>query len=173
MNPRIVLRWVAAVAGLLALSGCAVALLMSMEPDQRAALFLVPGDRAVIYIYHDDTVDNATAPLVYLDGDPLGQPTNAGFWYREVVPGRHTVAMAGAEAYGIELEVEAGRAYFVGEDVDCTPTLLSYLYVVNEAAGRARVRSLVAAEKSPPANAGSADALACGPPAANTGGVAL
>ena len=173
MNSRIVLRWVSVIAGLLALSGCAAAILFSMEPDQRAALFLVPGDEAAIYIYHDDSVDAATAPVVNLDGDPLGVPAAAGFWYRYVKPGRHTIAIAGAEADGIVLEVEAGRVYFVGEDVDCAARPLPYVHTVKEPGGRARVRSLVAASKSSPSDAKGAGVLACGPPASNRAETAL
>jgi hypothetical protein len=173
MKSRIVLRWASAVAGLLMLSGCAAAVLLSMDPDQRAALFLVPGDKAAIYIYHDDTVDDATAPVVNLDGEPLGVPTAAGYWYRYVEPGRHTIAIAGAEADGLVLEVEAGRVYFVGEDVDCGATPLPYVHAVKEAAGRARVRALVAASKSPLSDGRNGDALACGPRAPGANGDVL
>jgi hypothetical protein len=144
-----------------------------MEPDQRAALFLVPGDKGAIYIYHDDTVDTAIAPVVNLDGEPLGNPAGAGFWYRYVEPGRHTIALAGAEADGIVLDTEAGRVYFVGEDVNCAAKPLPYVHTVNEAAGRARVRSLVAASKSSPSDVKGAAAMACGSPASNRDGATL
>ena len=161
------------VAGLLALSGCAVAMLLSMGPDQRAALFLVPGDKAVIYIYHDDAIDIALAPVVLVDGEPLGPPTAAGFWYREVAPGRHSVAPSGAEAGGIVLEVEAGRTYFVGEDANCVTAPLPSVHSVTESVGRAHVRSLVAASKSPSAEVREAGTPRCGPAAMIRDGTAL
>lgn len=172
MNSRIVLRWMSAVAGLLSLPGCVAAIMLSLEPDQRAAFFLVPGDKAAIYIYHDDTVDNATAPVVHIDGEALGEPAGAGFWYRYVEPGRHMVALADAETDGIVLEVEAGRVYFVGEDIDCAARAQPYLHSVKEAAGRARVRALVAARKSALSDVKSGGAMPCGP-ATGVGGTAL
>jgi hypothetical protein len=173
MYPRIVLRWASAAAGVLGLSGCAVAVMLSMEPDQRAGMFLVPGDKAAIYVYHDGADDSAPPPVVTLDGAPLGEPTAAGYWYRYVDPGMHTVAIAGAGAGGVALEVEKGRAYFVGEDVDCAAKPLPHLHAVQEAAGRARVRALVAASKSPPSDLKGVGAMACGPAAPSTIGTTL
>src|SRR4051812_45951092 len=149
--------------GMLALPGCAALVLMTMEPEQRAALFLAPADKAVIYFYQDRAGEAAAAPAVYLDGEPIGEPTAAGFWYREVNPGVHSVALADDPAQAISLATEAGHLYFVGEEVDCAARSTPNLHAVNEAAGRKRVRALVAASKAPPSEVGPAT-LVCGQP---------
>ncbi len=165
-------RFGSAVAGLFALTGCAVLVLISIGPEQRAALFMVPADKAVIYFYRDEAIDSASAPVMYLDGDPLGEPTTIGFWYREVPAGRHTIVIDGGRADTLVLEVEEGHVYFVGEDVNCGLPATPYLHAVREAAGRARMRALVAARKAPPAGITS-PVTECGPAIDSAGAVAL
>jgi hypothetical protein len=151
--------WLALIAAIIGLSGCGALILFSMEPDQRAALFLVPADKAVIYFYREGPGDVASAPAVYLDGDELGAPTAAGFWYREVEPGAHSISLAEGGGEPILVQVEAARTYFIGEQVDCPPKSSPFLHRVVEAAGRARVRALVAAKNAQPRESGNAASI--------------
>ncbi len=51
-------RLVIAGVGVAALAGCALAIMMSLDPEQRAVLFSVPPDRATLYAYRDDAYGN-------------------------------------------------------------------------------------------------------------------
>jgi hypothetical protein len=126
-----------------ALSGCAIVTLMSMEPEQRAALFLVPADKAVIYVYRDGANDDTRLLALSVDGNPVGEIPPTKFLFHEVAPGHHTLASLGAESDSIELDTEAGKAYFVGQVVDCAEARIQlYLHTADPVEGRARVRAL-------------------------------
>ena len=143
-----------------ALGGCALAVILSMEPDQRAALFMVPADRGVIYVYEVDLAARWPASEVYVDGEKLAPRSPAGFRYRDVIPGTHMVALA-SDAEPLLVVVEPGHAYFVEEETDCSPALHPVLHAVAESEGRAHVRALYAASKSGQTPA-QVSRLACG-----------
>jgi hypothetical protein len=151
-----------AAACLTLLPGCVAAILASMEPEQRASMFLVPQDKAVIYFYREKSGMDPVSVTLTLNGESIGEPGERGFLYREVVPGEYTVSLSVTDADSVKLTVEAGRTYFIGEDIECAASNAHlYLRPVGNAAGRARVRALAAARKSPPAEDVS---VADGPP---------
>ena len=88
-----------------------------MEPEQRAALILVPADRAVIYLYRDEANDDATPLPVSVDGNPAGATVPSGFLFYEVAPGHHAIESPATSSDRIELETEAGKTYFIRQEV--------------------------------------------------------
>ena len=82
-----------------------------------------------------------------LDGESLGPRNSAGFWYRDVAPGLHTVAL-GPNVERLTLTVEIGRAYFVDADPDCAPDLHLTLHEDTQSDGHTRIWQLYAASKS-------------------------
>jgi hypothetical protein len=122
--------------------------LISMEPEQRATLFVVPSDKSVIYFYRDDANDDTLPLALSIDGNAAGETTPAKFLFLEVEPGRHTLASLGGTSDSIELNTKAGVYYFVGQEVGCDAMQLRLrLHDVDAAAGKARVRALYAAGK--------------------------
>ena len=99
---------IALAAACAALSGCAVVVLMNMEPEQRAALFLVPVDKAVVYFYRDDANDDTLPLALSIDGNPVGETAPAKFLFYEIVPGRHILASSGAVSDSVELDADHG-----------------------------------------------------------------
>ena len=144
-------RMVVSVLCCAALSGCAIVLILSLEPEQRAALFMVPPDRGVIYVYTGDEPEVAVLADISLDGESLGPRNSAGFWYRDVAPGPHTVSL-GAKAEKLTLTVEVGHAYFVDAEPDCAPDLHMTLHEDTQSDGHTRIWQLYAASKSEPAS---------------------
>lgn len=143
------MRKILGVVACTAMSGCAIVAIFALEPEQRAAMFLVPADKAVIYFYPDVAGEEAAQLTLSVDGDPVAGSGDGGFRYREVDPGKHVAGLSGAD--GVELVVEAGRTYFIGYAVECVASRLhKYLHPVNDAEGRARVRALVAERKRQP-----------------------
>jgi hypothetical protein len=159
-----------AAACLTLLPGCVAAFLATLEPEQRASMFLVPADRAVIYFYREKSRMDPVPMTLALNGERIGEPGERGFLYREVVPGEYTVSLSGTDTDSVTLKVEAGRTYFVGEDVECVAASKHlYLHPVGEAAGRARVRALAAARKLQPEDVRVAEAPPqCGSAAGRT-----
>ncbi len=138
--------------------------LFNMEPEERAALFLVPEDKAVIYFFRDETSDDALPLALSIDGNTAGETRPTRFQFYEVAPGRHTLMSPGALSDSIGLDAEAGKTYFVGQEVGCNEwPLRIHLHAVDPAAGRARVRALYLAGKAGASDEAivAANSLAC------------
>ena len=142
-------RRMAVTAACTALSGCAVVVILNMEQEQRAALFLVPPDKAVIYFFRDEANNDALPLALSVDGNAVGETLPTRFLFYEVEPGHHVLVSAGAPSDSIALDTEAGKMYFVGQEVGCDATHLRlHLHTVDPAAGRARVQALYRASKT-------------------------
>jgi len=132
-----------------AMSGCAMVVLFNMEPDERASLFLVPADKAVIYFFRDEANDDAVPLALSIDGNATGEARPTRFQFYEVAPGHHVLASPGASSDSIELDTESGKAYFVGQQVGCDGVQLRlHLHAVEPAVGKARVKALYLAGKT-------------------------
>jgi hypothetical protein len=151
MNLSAVWRISSAAACAAALSGCAAAVLYSFEPEQRAAWFLVPADKAVIYFYRDEQSDGTLPLVLSVDGKVVGEARPTKFLFYEVAPGHHTLVSSGAASDSIELDTEPGKTYFVGQQVECDASQLHlHLHEDKPAAGKVRVKELFASGRSAP-----------------------
>ena len=84
---------VAALAGVLFVSGCATVPMASPAEDAALKSFEAPpADKAGVYIYRNSMVGQALKKNVYLDGEYLGESANKVYFYRQVEPGQHTVS---------------------------------------------------------------------------------
>jgi hypothetical protein len=158
------------------LSGCVGLVLSSLGEEQRAAWFLVPADKAVIYFYRDEANDDVLPLALSVDGNLVAETRPAKFLFYEVTPGPHTVASPGAISDSVELNTEAGKTYFIGQEVGCEATQLRLrLHTVDQAMGKARVRALYAAGKNPMQDGApvAPNVVACPPAMEGTGATRL
>jgi hypothetical protein len=97
------------------LSGCASVPLASKEQDAALKQFSLPvGDKAGLYIFRNTFVGQALKKTLSIDGAVIGETANKTYFYREIMPGQHTLSTE--SEFGdnsITLLAEGGKNYFV------------------------------------------------------------
>lgn len=122
--------------------GCASAPMAVPERDQTAKTFAPVADKAVVYIYRHETFGAALTMDVTLNGKPLGKTVSKSFFRVEVAPGACKLVSQGKLDQALDLAVEAGKVYFVWQEVKMGfASGGSKLQVVPEAKGRADVQA--------------------------------
>lgn len=83
----------ALMAGAVLLSGCASVPMASKEESARLKTFPAPSaDKAGLYVYRNSFVGQALKKRVTVDNALLGESANKVFFYKEIVPGSHTLS---------------------------------------------------------------------------------
>ena len=126
----------AVVVGLL-VSGCASVPMAPTPADTEAKTFVVKPDKASIYLYRNETFGGAIAMTVTLDGKVAGRTGPQTYFLWEVDPGPHEVASHAENVETLKLDTEAGKAYYVWQEVKMGMWMArSRLQLMDEAAGR-------------------------------------
>lgn len=99
------------------LSGCASVPMSSPEADASAKRFQPRPGVANIYLYRNETFGAAIAMTVSLDGKVMGRTGPQTFFLWEVPPGRHEVQSHTENLSTLAIDVEAGRSYYVWQEV--------------------------------------------------------
>lgn len=96
-------------------SGCASVPTASPEQDTALKQFTLPaGDKAGLYIFRNSFAGQALKKTLYVDDVVVGETANKTFFYREIMPGKHTLSTE--TEFGnnsITLQAEGGKNYFV------------------------------------------------------------
>ncbi len=125
---------------LLMLSGCASVPMASLEQDTKAKEFVPAQSRAALYIYRNENFGGAIPMSVSLNGKALGQTAAKTYFLVSVPPGKYTVESQAENVSNLSLTAEAGKNYFVWQEVKMGMWMArSLLQQVDEAAGRAGV----------------------------------
>lgn len=110
-------RWLTTLLALLLLllSGCASVPMGSMESDAKAKTFSEPSSgTAGLYIYRNSVVGQALTKSLSIDGKSIGKSANKVYFYKEVLPGKHTIATESEFSDNtLEIVVDAGKLYFI------------------------------------------------------------
>jgi hypothetical protein len=96
------------------LSGCASIPMAPKEQDAAAKQFSPPKDKAGLYMYRNSFMGQALRKRLLVDGVVIGETANKTFFYKQVMPGQHTLSTE--SEFGdnsITLQAEAGKNYFV------------------------------------------------------------
>ena len=121
-------------------TGCATVPMASAERDAQAKAFTVKPDKANIYVYRNETFGAAVKLDVDLDGRPLGETVAKSYFALEVTPGKHTVASRAENNSVLDVNAEAGKNYFVWQEVKFgVLSARSLLQLVDEATGKSGV----------------------------------
>ena len=106
------------IASLLSLvSGCASVSMTPAEDDTRAKTFAVKSGKANIYLYRNETFGAAIKMNVSLNGKMAGETAAQTYFLWEVDPGTYDIASHTENTSTLKLIVEAGRNYFVWQEV--------------------------------------------------------
>lgn len=130
---------VAAIAAGILLAGCKNIAYRGAGDDAQAKSFAVAAGKSVIYVVRSDSVRNI--PLAVVLDDRLTARTGpCSYLHWEVDPGAHQILAYGENISQLALRTEAGRAYFVRQEVAGGLWLPRTLLVaMDDAAGRKAV----------------------------------
>jgi hypothetical protein len=86
-----------------------------MESDAKAKTFSEPSSgTAGLYIYRNSVVGQALTKSISIDGKSIGKSANKVYFYKEVLPGNHTIATESEFSDNtLEIVVDAGKLYFI------------------------------------------------------------
>jgi hypothetical protein len=121
-------------------SGCASVNMAPAEADNAAKTYAVKPGMGNIYVYRNEILGAAITLPVELDGKAVGATASKTYLLLPVAPGKHTLGSKGESGSTLELDVAAGRNYFVWQEVKMG--MLSggsALHLVDEAKGKAGV----------------------------------
>src|SRR5437762_3269507 len=104
-------------AAAFALCACASVPMARPERDLEAKRFEVPPDRALLYVYRDETFGSAIKLTVVVDGQHVGDTAAHTFLLVPVAAGRHEVVSKSEKDSTVEFTAQNGKAYFVWQEV--------------------------------------------------------
>ena len=137
----------AAIAGGMALTGCASVPMASPEKDQQAKTYAVKPGKANIYVYRNENFGAAIKLPVVADGKAVGDTAAKTYLLLEAAPGRHTLVSKAENDSTLEVDTQAGQNYFVWQEVKMgVMSARSKLQLVDEATGKAGVEECKLAE---------------------------
>lgn len=98
-------------------TGCASVPMAGMGEDAKAKTFAVRADKSNIYVYRNEALGGAIPMTISLDGKVAGQTAQQTYFLFEVEPGPHEVGSIAENTTSLRLNTEAGKAYFIWQEV--------------------------------------------------------
>ncbi|WP_426270413.1 DUF2846 domain-containing protein [Dyella kyungheensis] len=128
------------IIAMLVLSGCASVPMASKNDDAMAKQFRPSTDKAVVYVYRNETMGAAIKMPLLIDGQSVGDTAAKTYLRRELAPGSHTIVSKTEEDSTLTLDMQAGKTYFVWQEVKMGMfAARSALHQVDETKGRAAI----------------------------------
>lgn len=127
-------------AMILLVSGCASVPMAPMDQDTKAKAFSPDTNKASLYIYRNENFGAAIPMTVAVNGKALGQTAAKTYFQLKVMPGKYNVESHAENVSNLPLSVEAGKNYFVWQEVKMGMWMArSLLQQVDENTGRTGV----------------------------------
>lgn len=96
-----------------------------------------PSDKAGVYVYRNETMGAAVKMDVIIDGVNVGETAANTYLYRELAPGKHTVASKAENTDTVELDLKPGTLTYLWQEVKMGLMFArTKLHLVDEAQGR-------------------------------------
>lgn len=96
------------------LTGCASVPMGTKDQDVVAKAFAPPpSEKASLYIYRNSFVGQALSKSLSIDGVIIGKTANKIYFYKEILPGTHTISTE--SEFGdnsIDFKADGGKIYF-------------------------------------------------------------
>lgn len=126
----------------LLVAGCAPLPTADAGLDAQAKTFATSPDHANVYVYRNQRLGAAIKMSIIVDNRQVGLTMGKTYLLLRLKPGQHTIRSQEQFTTLLTLEVEAGKNYFVWQEV--THTFGSFVYhsqlhMVDETTGRAGV----------------------------------
>ncbi len=131
------LKTILVAAAAMALVGCASVPMGDAKQDAAAKSFQVAPDQAGVYIYRNETMGAAVKMDVMVNGSPIGQTAAKTYLYKQVQPGKLTVASKAENTDTLEIDAKPGTLTYVWQEVKMGfGSARSKLHVVSEEEGK-------------------------------------
>lgn len=131
----------ATIAVVSALSGCASVQKAPSSANDRAKVFAPLTDKGVVYVYRDEILGAAIKMPVKVDNIVAGETGPKSFLQLALPPGHHTIASLSEKNSELALDVEAGKTYYVWQEVKMgLMSARSALHLVSADVGQTGVR---------------------------------
>lgn len=128
------------VALVLLISGCASVPMAPMDQDTKAKEFSPVPNKASLYIFRNESFGAAIPMTVSVNGKALGQTAAQTYFRLNLTPGKYNVESHAENVSSLPLTTEAGKNYFVWQEVKMGMWMArSLLQQTDEATGRAGV----------------------------------
>jgi hypothetical protein len=142
-RPLLVLRTFALsalLAVVLLFEGCAFVPPGDPDVDARLKTFTPKPDKALIYVFRNETVPVPVRMKVLIDGKLVGETGPQTYIYAEVDSGNHRLSTDDTEGSGIVFTAVRGRIYYVGQELNPGfRTSLGRFRMVDDKTGQAGV----------------------------------
>jgi hypothetical protein len=123
------------------LTACSSLPKASMEQDAAAKSFALYKDKSTIYIYRNEMFGAAIQMDVLVNNKPLGKTGPKTYFSLTVPPGKYSIISKSESDSILNLEVEAGKNYFVWQEVKMGVLFArSLLQFVDESKGKSGVQ---------------------------------
>lgn len=117
MKKRTSLMFILAGALLMMVSACASVPLAPPEMDMKAKNMSAPKDKALVYLYRNETMGAAIKMPVNLDGRFAGQTASKTYFMWLLPPGKHDFASVTENTSTLNLDAKAGETYYIWQEV--------------------------------------------------------
>jgi len=137
------------IAAIIAFSlvGCASVPMGDAKQDAALKTFVVPVDKAGVYIYRNESLGGAVKMDVKVDGNPIGQTAANTYLYKEVTPGKHTITSEAENTDSVEIDAKSGTLSYIWQEVKMGILYArTKLHLVGEAEGKKGVLETKLAE---------------------------
>jgi hypothetical protein len=122
------------------LPGCASVPMGDTTQDASLKKFESKSDKAVLYVYRNETFGAAIKMTVLLDGKLLGDTAAKTYLYSEIAPGNHQLISKTENDSILNFNADAGKIYYVWQEVKMGLfSARSNLQLVDEKTGQAGV----------------------------------
>lgn len=97
------------------LSGCASVPMAASDKDAAMKTFKTPpANKSGLYVYRDSYLGAALKKNIYLDGKFIGESAAKTYFYRDIMPGMHTVSTESEFGNNdLKLDAKGGKNYFI------------------------------------------------------------
>ncbi|HEU4670088.1 MAG TPA: DUF2846 domain-containing protein [Dyella sp.] len=101
----------------LLMSGCASVPMASTSADAQARTFMPVPDKAVLYIYRNETMGAAIKMPLLVDGMSVGDTAAHTCVPKELPPGEHTITSKTEKDATLTIDMLAGKICYVWQEV--------------------------------------------------------
>jgi hypothetical protein len=102
---------------LMMMSACASVPLAPPEMDMKAKNMTAPKDKALVYLYRNETFGAAIKLNVNVDGKYAGQTASKTYFMWLLAPGKHEFQTVAENTSNVSLDAKAGQTYYVWQEV--------------------------------------------------------
>jgi hypothetical protein len=87
------------------------------QVDSSLKSFKVAPDKAGVYVYRNESMGGAVKMDVIIDGQNIGETAAKTYFFKELAPGKHTVASKAENTDTIEVDLKPGTLAFIWQEV--------------------------------------------------------